>query len=94
MNRGPSNSNRGCMPNLQNTVTRKLFALAATTKYPSSQVLDRLEASLHSRQDFRDYAELLLRLMANQCYPSLRLLDRLEMVALWHDGVLEPGDSC
>lgn len=62
--------------------TDRLVRTIAQHRYPSHQLLDRLEGSLRTREDLEAYSLILMALTDGQRYPSLRLLDRLDQCAL------------
>lgn len=63
----------------------RLVRVIGQHRYPSHQLLDRLEGSLRTKEDVEAYAWLLERSMEGQRYPSLRMLDRLDQAALVHE---------
>lgn len=48
-------------------------------KYPSGQLLDRIERSLTTTDEAVDYIDALMEKVENE-YPSLHLLDRIDRV--------------
>ncbi len=50
-----------------------------SVKYPSGQILDRIEGSLRTTDDAVAYVDALLEKVENK-YPSLGLLDRIDQV--------------
>jgi hypothetical protein len=66
--------------------TNRLVTALGGYRYPSHQMLDRLEASLRTPEDLEAYALMLDELyMQGQRHPSLRLMDRLDECALAHE---------
>jgi hypothetical protein len=65
----------------QLTAERIIVALVQK-RYPSHQLLDRLERCLRNREDLYAYFYLVKHYTKGQRYPSLRLLDRLDQCAL------------
>ncbi len=49
-------------------------------RYPSHQLLDRIEAALYTSEQVADYAELLLVKIDESWYPSGQLLNRMQRV--------------
>jgi hypothetical protein len=52
-----------------------------SVKYPSGQILDRIEGSLRSTDDAIAYLDALLEKVENK-YASLQLLDRIDQLIL------------
>lgn len=65
--------------------TDRLVKIIEQHKYPSHQLLDRLECSLRTPSDLEAYSWILSQITESQRYPSLRLLDRLDSCALAHE---------
>ena len=64
----------------------RLVTTLRRDRYPSHQMLDRLERSLRTREDLEAYAYLLDEwFVRGQHYPSLRIMDRLDACALAHE---------
>lgn len=53
-----------------------LFAQARASRYPSHQVLKRIEAVITDRETAERYVDMLIEWAETQRYPSLRMLDR------------------
>jgi hypothetical protein len=53
-----------------------LFARAEDGRYPSHQILARIESAITDRETAQRYVDLLLSEAERQRYPSLRMLDR------------------
>jgi hypothetical protein len=51
-------------------------------RYPSHQLLDRIEASIWSAEQMVDYVDLLLEKIDEDHYPSHQLLDRIERMMM------------
>lgn len=49
-------------------------------RYPSHQLLDRIEAALFTPEQVADYAELLLEKIDEAWYPSGQLLNRMQRI--------------
>jgi hypothetical protein len=47
-------------------------------RYPSHQLLDRIEAALFTPQQVADYCELLLEKIDESWYPSGQLMNRMQ----------------
>lgn len=73
------------MPTARQRATDRLIKTIEQHRYPSHQLLDRLEASLRTPHDFDAYSWFLCRLTESDRYPSLRVLDRLDACALAHE---------
>jgi hypothetical protein len=58
-----------------------LFAQARATRYPSHQILNRLEGSITDRETAERYVDLLMEEAESQRYPSLEMLDRACRIA-------------
>ena len=50
----------------------------AEDRYPSSQLMDRLEAAITSQEQLEEYLDTLFEKIENDHYPSLQMLDRVE----------------
>jgi hypothetical protein len=50
-------------------------------RYPSGQLMDRLEGSLTSREQLDEYLDVLLEKIEDSKYPSGQLLDRIARLA-------------
>ncbi|WP_052667821.1 hypothetical protein [Nitriliruptor alkaliphilus] len=53
-----------------------LFAQAHASRYPSHQILKRIEGAITDREIAQRYVDLLLEQAESQRYPSLEMLDR------------------
>jgi hypothetical protein len=51
-------------------------------RYPSGELMDRLEASLASRAELEEYLEVLLDKVGDDRYPSKQMLDRVLVLAV------------
>ena len=49
--------------------------------YPSSDLMDRLEATVRSREQAEEYIGVLMEKVDASRYPSKQMLDRIERVA-------------
>ena len=54
----------------------------AEDRYPSSELMDRLEAGIRSREQLSAYLEVLLDKVEQDHYPSKQMLDRIRGLAL------------
>lgn len=81
------------MPTARQRATERLIQTIEQHRYPSHQLLDRLEASLRTPSDFDAYSWFLCRLTESDCYPSLRVLDRLDACALAHELTAPPPEN-
>ena len=66
------------MPTSQERYYEMLMERVRTDRYPSSQLLDRIEASFWTRQQVTDYVDMLLDKTNESWYPSKQLLDRIQ----------------
>ncbi|MHB8658901.1 MAG: hypothetical protein ACYC91_13275 [Solirubrobacteraceae bacterium] len=67
----------------QERLFEMLMERVSTDRYPSHELLDRIEASLWTSEQIIAYVEMLLDKADEAWYPSLQLLDRAErMMAL------------
>lgn len=73
------------MPTARQRATQRLAHTIARHRYPSHQLLDRLEGGLRTPEDLDIYAQMLVAMTEDQRYPSLRVLDRLDRAALAHE---------
>lgn len=80
------------MPTVRQRAAQRLVQTIAQHRYPSHQLLDRLEGSLRTREDLEAYSLILTSLTEGQRYPSLRLLDRLDRCAFAHE-ITAPSDE-
>jgi hypothetical protein len=53
----------------------------AADRYPSGELMDRLEAALASREQLEGYLEVLLEKIESEHYPSKQMLDRVHRLA-------------
>jgi hypothetical protein len=47
-------------------------------RYPSPELLDRIEAAFWTTEQVVDYVDLLLEKMADSWYPSKQIMDRIQ----------------
>jgi hypothetical protein len=57
-----------------------LMERVSTDRYPSHQLLDRLEASLWTPEQVTGYVDMLLEKVDESWYPSHQLLERVQRV--------------
>ena len=50
-------------------------------RYPSGELMDRLEAALSSRDELEEYLDVLLEKLERDHYPSKQMLDRVHRLA-------------
>jgi hypothetical protein len=50
-------------------------------RYPSGELMDRLEGAMSSREQLDGYLEVLLEKLEDSRYPSKQLLDRIARLA-------------
>jgi hypothetical protein len=66
------------MPPLQQRYIDILMERCAGDRYPSHQLLDRIEASIYKPEQVADYVEMLIEKCDETWYPSHQLLERIE----------------
>jgi hypothetical protein len=66
------------MTTTQERYHEMLMARVREDRYPSAQLLDRIEGMLVTPQQLVDYMELLVDKIDESHYPSRQLLDRAE----------------
>jgi hypothetical protein len=71
------------MPPLQQRYYDILMERVRNDRFPSHQLLDRIEASLWTSEQVAGYVDVLLEKVDESWYPSHQLLDRIQrMMAL------------
>ena len=65
---------------LQERYYDMLMERVRTDRFPSHQLLDRIEASFSTPQQVIEYVEMLLDKTDESWYPSHQILDRIERV--------------
>jgi hypothetical protein len=63
---------------LQRRYADVLMNIVEQTRYPSAEVMNRVETSVGDRAQGEKYVELLLDKLADTRYPSLQMLDRID----------------
>ena len=53
----------------------------ANDRYPSGELMDRLEAAVSSREQLEGYLDVLLEKIEDDHYPSKQMLDRVHRLA-------------
>jgi hypothetical protein len=66
------------MPTSQERYYEMLMERVRTDRYPSSQLLDRIEASFWTAEQVTQYIDMLLDKANQSWYPSKQLLDRIQ----------------
>ncbi len=66
------------MPPLQQRYYDVLRERIAGDRYPSGQLLDRLEAAITTGDQLADYVDLLIDKVDETWYPSGQMLDRIQ----------------
>ena len=56
----------------------------AEDKYPSGELMDRLEAGITNPQQLQEYLDVLLDKVEKDHYPSKQMLDRVRRLAELH----------
>lgn len=69
------------MASAQDRYVDVLMSQVRDVQYPSSEIMDRLESNLATREQLEQYLELLLERVESCQYPSKQLLDRLDRLA-------------
>jgi hypothetical protein len=57
-----------------------LFERLEESRYPSKQLMDRLESCLQSDEHFQRYLRYLLERLDDGTYPSVELMNRIERI--------------
>jgi hypothetical protein len=68
------------MPSLQQRYFDLLIERVSTDRYPSHQMLDRIESSFWTPEQIAEYVEVLLEKVDESWYPSHQMLDRIERI--------------
>ena len=68
------------MATTQERLHEILMERVRSDRYPSHQLLDRIEVNLFSAEQVIEYVELLLEKVDQAWYPSGQLLDRLQRI--------------
>jgi hypothetical protein len=66
------------VPTLQERYYEMLMERVRTDRYPSHQLLDRIEASFWSSDQLTEYIDMLLDKADESWYPSHELLNRIQ----------------
>jgi hypothetical protein len=66
------------MPPLQQTYYDVLMRRVRLDKYPSLQLLDRIEGTLATPEQVAGYVEVLIEKVNESWYPSGQILDRID----------------
>ena len=53
----------------------------AADRYPSGELMDRLESAMSSREQLQEYLDVLLEKIEADQYPSKQMLDRVHRLA-------------
>jgi len=69
------------MASAQDRYVDALMSQVRDVQYPSTEIMDRLESNLATREQLEQYLELLLERVESCQYPSKQLLDRLDRLA-------------
>ncbi len=69
------------MASAQDRYVDVLMSQVRDVQYPSTEIMDRLESNLATREQLEQYLELLLERVESCQYPSKQLLDRLDRLA-------------
>ncbi len=68
------------MPTLQQRYYDILIERVRTDRYPSHQLLNRIEQTMWTTEQIADYTDALLDKLDESWYPSPEMLDRVERV--------------
>jgi hypothetical protein len=68
------------MPPMQQRYFDILMERVSNDRYPSHQLLDRIEASLYTPEQIIDYVDMLLEKIDESWYPSHQLLSRVQQM--------------
>lgn len=66
------------MPSTQERYLATLMERVRQDRYPSHQLLDRIEAALFTSDQVAEYCDLLLEKIDESWYPSGQLMNRLQ----------------
>ncbi len=66
------------MPSMQQRYYDILMERVRSDRYPSGQLLNRLEATIFSGEQMIEYMDMLLEKVDQSWYPSGELLDRID----------------
>jgi hypothetical protein len=66
------------MPTVQQRYYEVLRERVSNDRYPSGQMLDRLEAAITTGDQLVDYVEMLIEKVDESWYPSGQMLDRIQ----------------
>jgi hypothetical protein len=67
---------------IQQWYVMMLMEKVAQDRFPSGEHMNRIEASLATREQLETYLELLLEKVEGLRYPSLQMLDRIQRLAM------------
>ena len=70
------------MPTPQERYYELVLEKVAADRYPSGELMDRLEASVGNREELEEYLDMLLDKVERDHYPSKQMLDRVLGLAL------------
>lgn len=68
------------MPSAQERYYEMLMERVRSDRYPSHQLLDRIEAAFWTPEQIIEYVEMLLDKADEAWYPSYQLLDRIQRI--------------
>ena len=66
------------MPPLQQSYIDILMERCSTDRFPSHQLLDRIEASIWTPEQISAYVQMLIEKCDETWYPSHQMLDRIQ----------------
>jgi hypothetical protein len=70
------------MPTVQERYVAMLMERIRQDRYPSLQLMDRVEAAVWTSEQVVEYLDLLLEKADESWYPSLQILDRIHQLLL------------
>jgi hypothetical protein len=66
---------------LRSRIVDSLMEKVEDTRFPSSELLDRVENAIRTEDELSEYAEILVKKLENTRFPSKELFNRLERIA-------------
>ena len=75
------------MANAQDRYFELILDKIADDRYPSGELMDRLEAAFTNREQVDSYLDVLLEKIEQDHYPSKQLLDRVHRLSLQLEAV-------
>jgi hypothetical protein len=66
---------------LRSRIVDSLLEKVEDTRFPSAELLDRVESAISTEDELAEYAEILVKKLEDTRFPSKELFDRLERIA-------------